>query len=75
MGRNENGEYSISQIKMFAYNNQPPEDLTWTENNLYCGLAYCYEWFRSHPEDKVECEKLMDNYINWYEVMKPIEGR
>lgn len=55
--------YDIGQIKVLAYNNDCKEDFTITERNLYIGLAYCYGWFRSHPEDKDKCEMLMNDYI------------
>lgn len=65
--------YTINQIKVFAYNNDEQPDFTIFDRDLYLGLAYCYEWWRMHPEDKVNCEKLMEHYIQHYHLMKPVE--
>ena len=65
----------INQIKVAAYNNQEPPGLAPFERDLYLGLAYCYEWFRAHPEDKGDCEKLMNHYIQHYEIVKPKEKK
>ena len=58
--------YTISEIKILAYNCEEKPDFTAAEKNLFCGLAYCYECFRA-GYNKEECEKLMQNYINFYE--------
>ena len=55
---------TLSEIKAAAYNWQEPEDMTAAEKNLWMGLGYCYEWFRSHPEDKDACDELAKLYID-----------
>lgn len=59
--------YTINQIKVAAYNYTALPDMTEQESNLYTGLAYCYEWYRLHPEDRTVCEELMNIYINFYD--------
>lgn len=44
--------------------------MTRDERDLWMGLGYCYEWYRAHPEDKEECDKLARNYIRYYEIRK-----
>ena len=44
--------------------------MTRDERDLWMGLGYCYEWYRGHPEDKEECDKLARNYIRYYEIRK-----
>lgn len=58
--------YTISQLKVAAYNWEELPDMTRDERNLWMGLGYCYEWYRSHPEDKEECDKLSAKYIKYY---------
>jgi len=67
--------YSINQIKVFAYNRDFKDDFTVSERDLYCGLAYCYDWFRLHPDDKENCEALMGEYIYNYLYLKDLEER
>ena len=55
---------------MLAYNFDEKEDFTGPEYNLFLGLAYAYEWYRTNPDDKEDCEKLMKNYIEFYEMTK-----
>lgn len=65
--------YEIKDIKVLAYNRDFKDDFTVAERNLYTGLAYCYDWFRLHPEDKEVCENLMKEYIEFYLYLKPLE--
>lgn len=58
--------YTVGQIKLLAYNCEERDDFTIPEFNLFCGLAYAYEWYRANPEDKDECQKMMENYINFF---------
>lgn len=67
--------YTVSQIKVCAYNREVKPDFTVAERNLYIGLEYCYDWFRQHPEDKYNAEKLMQDYINHYLYLKELEGK
>ena len=67
--------YEIKDIKVLAYNRDFREDFTIAERNLYCGLAYCYDWFRLHPEDKDICDQLSKEYIENYLYLKPLEGK
>lgn len=60
------GKYKLNQIKVFAYNRDEKPDFTIVEKNLFLGLAYCYDWFRFNPDDKEDCEKLMNDYIQTY---------
>lgn len=58
--------YKVSQIKVFAYNNEHKDDFTLAEHMLYLELAYCYECFREgYPKE--DCEHLMKEYIDYYE--------
>lgn len=65
--------YTLSQIKVCAYNRDLKPDFTIVERNLFIGLEYCYDWFRQNPEDKEHCEKLMQDYINHYLYLSKIE--
>ena len=67
--------YEIKDIKVLAYNRDFKDDFTVAERNLYCGLAYCYDWFRLHPEDKDTCDALSKEYIENYLYLKPLEGK
>ena len=58
--------YTINQIKVFAYNCDEKDDFTISEFNLFCGIAYAYEWYRANPDDKDQCQKLIENYIDFY---------
>lgn len=58
--------YSVDQIKVAAFNRDDKPDFTHTEHNLYLGIAYCYDWYRLHPEDKDNCIKLMNKYIQFF---------
>lgn len=58
--------YSVSEIKIMAFNREEKPDFTIQERNLFTGLAYCYDWFRQHPSDKDDCVKLMEEYIDFY---------
>lgn len=40
--------------------------MTRDERNLWMGLGYCYEWYRTHPEDKEACDELARKYIKYY---------
>ena len=59
--------YSLAEIKLAAYNWKELPNMTVSERNLWQGLGYCYEWFRSHQEDKGACDKLAKDYIDFYE--------
>lgn len=67
--------YEVKDIKVLAYNRDFKDDFTVVERNLYCGLAYCYDWFRLHPEDKDICDQLSKEYIEDYLYLKPLEGK
>lgn len=58
--------YTIDQIKVHAYNYTEKMNYTDAERDLFTGIAYCYEWYRAHPEDKQACEDRMKFYIDWY---------
>lgn len=40
--------------------------MTRDERSLWMGLGYCYEWYRAHPEDKEECDKLAQQYTEFF---------
>ena len=40
--------------------------MTRDERDLWMGLGYCYEWYRAHPEDKEECDKLAQHYTEFF---------
>ena len=61
--------YSLDDIKKAAFNWKPLPGMTIAERNLYQGIGYCYECFRC-GEDKDECEKLAQTYIQIYERTK-----
>ena len=58
--------YSLSEIKVAAYNWEELADMTATERALWMGLGYCYEWHRAHPSAKEECEALAQEYIRLF---------
>ena len=58
--------YKLSEIKVAAYNQTPLPDMTQKETYLYQGLGYCYEWYRGHPEDKADCDRLAQHYIEFF---------
>ena len=64
--------YSLSEIKIFAYNCDEKPDFTEAERNLFIGLAFCYECYRSGHDKKV-CESLMENYIRFYKYSQILE--
>ena len=66
--------YSLSEIKILAYNCEEKADFTEAERNLFIGLAYCYECYRAGHDKKV-CENMMENYIRFYELSKLREIR
>ena len=67
--------YEVKDIKVLAYNRDFKDDFTVAERNLYCGLAYCYDWFRLHPEDKDICDQLSKEYQDNYLYLKQLEGK
>lgn len=67
------GKYNVNQIKVLAYNREYKSDFTIAEKNLFLGLAYCYDWFKANPNDKADCEKLMNDYIQTYLYLKEID--
>lgn len=62
----DNMAYTVDQIKVAAYNRSEKPDFTITERNLFLGLAYCYDWFKLHPEDKDDCAELMEKYVQFF---------
>jgi hypothetical protein len=58
--------YTLSEIKVAAYNYNELPDMTQDERWLWYSLAYCYEWFRAHPEDKDDCDNLAKEYIRFF---------
>ena len=69
--------YTVQEIKIHAYNYAKQPDYTPEEENLFLGLAYCYDWHRLHPEDKAVCTKKAQEYVDWFEraKMKEIEQK
>lgn len=59
--------YTVGQIKVLAFNRDEKSDFSIQERNLFLGIAYCYDWFRLHPEDKDDCESLMKEYLTFFE--------
>lgn len=59
--------HSLLDIKLAAYNWEELPDMTPAERNLWMGLGYAYEWYRSHPEEKSECDELAKEYIAIFE--------
>ena len=55
--------YTLSEIKIAAYNWTELADMTQEERTLWHSLGYCYEWYRAHPEDKDACDSLAQRYI------------
>jgi hypothetical protein len=55
--------YSLSDIKIAAYKWEELPNMGHNERLLWMGLGYCYEWYRSHPEDKADCDDLSQRYI------------
>ena len=58
--------YTLSEIKIAAYNWTELADMTQDEHHLWYCLGYCYEWYRAHPEDKDDCDELAQEYINFF---------
>ncbi len=56
----------MDELKRAAYNWTEPADMTRDERSLWMGLGYCYEWYRAHPEDKEECDKLAQQYTEFF---------
>lgn len=65
--------YTVGELKVAAYNRKEPQNMTVQERNLYLGLSYCYDWFKNNPDDKADCEELMQNYIDFYNMQKLTE--
>ena len=59
--------YTLTEIKLAAYNWETLTDMTQAERNLWQALGYCYEWFRCHPESKSECDELAQKYITMFQ--------
>lgn len=68
---------SLEEMKIAAYNMTELPGLIPEEQNLYNGLAYCYEWYRAHPEDREECMERAEKYIDWFNRarMREVRGR
>ena len=64
--------YSIPEIKVAAFNWRELPHMTQRERDLWQGLGYCYEWFRCHKEDKDKCDKLAQEFIEFYEKGKDL---
>ena len=58
--------YTISEIKLAAYNWEEPPNMTHAERNLWQGLGYAYECYRC-GEDKKLCDELAQKYIKFFE--------
>ncbi len=59
--------YTLNEIKVAAFNRVELSGLTANEKALWQGLAYCYDWFRSHPgEQEQECKQLAAQYIDYF---------
>ena len=61
--------YTVGEIKVAAYNRTEKPDFDYNERNLFICLAYCYDCFRA-GYDKDVCERLMKNYIEFFENAK-----
>ncbi len=61
--------YSLSEIKIAAYNWEELPNMNHYERHLWQGLGYCYECFRC-GENKDECDKLAKQYIAIFERRK-----
>lgn len=58
--------YTINDIKVAAYNWNELPNMTPEERSLWESLGFWYEHFRAHPEDKEECEKAANGYIEHF---------
>ena len=58
--------YTLSEIRVAAYNWHPLPNMTARENALYQGLGYCYEWYRANPGDKDACDALAKKYVQFF---------
>lgn len=59
--------YTLDEIKLAAYNRQLLPDLKPNESALWQGLAYCYDWFRTNPNNQTaECKQLAEEYVQIY---------
>lgn len=59
-------EYTLSEIKVAAYNWQELPDMTPRQRALWQGLGYCYDWNRQNPDQTEECKALSDDYIKFF---------
>lgn len=58
---------TLSDIKVAAYNHKELNGLKPNESALWQGLAYCYDWFRFHPDSETEeCKQLAEHYIKTF---------
>ena len=60
--------YSVGDIKVAAYRWEELPNMTQPEKELWMGLGYCYEWYRSHPDEKKECDNLAQLYLRMFEL-------
>lgn len=58
--------YTLSEIKVAAYNWQELPNMATAERSLWLGLGYCYDCYRAHPENKAACDELAKTYIRLF---------
>ena len=58
--------YTISEIKVAAYNWTELPNMTSAERNLWQGLGYAYECYRC-GHNKELCDDLAQNYVKAFE--------
>ena len=57
---------TLEELKRAAYNMEELPGMTPEQRALWEGLAYCYEWYRLHQEDKEACAELAKKYIKFW---------
>lgn len=62
--------YSISEIKLAAYNWTEPPNMDDDERRLWYSIGFWYEEYRSGRESKEECEKAVNGYIQHFVLIK-----
>lgn len=58
--------YSVKDIKLAAYNWEEPPNMTVAERNLWMGLGYAYECYRSGYNKEI-CDDIAKNYVDTFE--------
>lgn len=67
--------YTVDKIKVAAYNWTELPNMTPEERILWEELGDCYEYFRSHPEEKAACEECANDHIKYFTIRRLVEKK